>query len=362
VRAPFSQLKPWQVSVLLGFLVALIGVVKYGVGVFPAWVFLFDLSVNWSDPSQASLLEPPADYLLSNFVAAWIAGALGLTTPGPHFAFFVILAVFAVVLPFLMPVIRQSVARSRLLFIAIAGGATLPVLLLWANGYDSVTVIGLSLAALCRNKYFAALGWFVATLNHPSIGVVALIAWSVVALWAHRSVLRVAIAGSAVVLAGILNGMLMDVWGGSTSRLDWFREQTFEEYVQGFFSSMPLVILSSLGVLWFVLLRPTIAKVGVVKILITEAIVLSLALPWITFDTSRTVALSLLAAMLAVVVMLPDLVEDRVVTSAWRNIGLVAAVIPVPVIWSGELIYAGWESFFQIDDALQFPDWYPVGN
>lgn len=357
-----SRLKPWQVSVLLGFLVALIGVVKYGVGAFPAWVYLFDLSVNWSDPSQALLLEPPADYLLSNFVAAWVAGALGLTTPGPHFAFFVILAVIAIVFPFLMPVIRQSVARSRLLFMAIAGGAILPVLLLWANGYDSVTVIGLSFAALCRNKYLAAIGWFVATLNHTSIGVVSVIAWGVVSLWAHRSPIRVALAGVAVLVAGVLNGMLMDAWGGSTSRLDWFREQTLEDYIQGFFSSMPLVFLGSLGVLWFVLLRPRIFQLGVVKVLITEAIVLSLLLPWITFDTSRTVALSLLAAVLAVVVLLPDLVEDRVINSAWRNIGLVAAVMPMPVIWTGELLYGGWEGFFTIDDSLQFPDWYPVSN
>lgn len=358
----FSRLKPWQVSALLGCLVALIGVVKYGVGAFPAWVYLFDLSVNWADPSQAALLEPPADYLLSNFVAAWVAGALGLTSPGPHFAFFVILALVAIVFPFFMPVIRQSVMRSRLLFIAMAGGALLPVLLLWANGYDAVTVIGLSFAALCRNKYLAALGWFLATLNHPSIGVVALISWSVVSLWAHRSVIRVAVGGVAVLVAGVLNGMLMDAWGGSTSRLDWFREQTLEQYIQGFFSSMPLVILGSLGVLWFVLLRPQIFKVSVVKVLITEAIVLSLLLPWITFDTSRTVALSLLAAVLTVIVLLPDLVEEPVINSAWRNIGLVAAIMPMPVIWTGELLYGGWEGFFTIDDALQFPDWYPVSN
>lgn len=358
----FSRLKPWQVSVLLGFVVAFIGVVKYGVGVFPAWVYLFDLSVNWADPSQASLLEPPADYLMSNFVAAWIAGALGFSSAGSHFAFFVCLAVFAIVFPFLMPVVRESVGRSRLLFIALAGGVILPVLLLWANGYDSVTVIGLSFAALCRNKYLATLGWFVATLNHPSIGVVALIAWSVVSLWVHRSVIGVAVAGVAVLLAGVLNGILMDAWGGSTSRLDWFREQTLDQYVQGFFSSMPLVFFGSLGALWFVLLRPRIFQLGVVKVLIVEALVLSLLLPWITFDTSRTVALSLLAAVLTVVAVLPDLVEDTVINSAWRNIGLVAAIVPVPVIWSGALLYGGWESFFVIEESLEFPDWYPVSQ
>ena len=155
--AALTRLRPWQSSVLLGFLVAIVGLVKYGIGVFPSWIYMYDLSVNWSDPTLSSLMVAPADYLQSNFVAAWLAGALGFTTVVSHFAFHVVLAIFAIVLPFLMPVVRSSVARSRFMFIAIAGGATLPVLLLWVNGYDAVTLIGLGFAALCRNKYWAVL-------------------------------------------------------------------------------------------------------------------------------------------------------------------------------------------------------------
>ena len=355
-----TRLLPWQISLLLGLLAALVGLVKYGIGVFPSWIYMYDLSVNWSDPSLSPLMVPPADYLQSNFVAAWVAGALGFTTVVSHFAFHVVLAIFAIVLPFLMPVVRESVARSRLMFIAIAGGATLPVLLLWVNGYDAVTLIGLGFAALCRNKYVAGLGWFIATLNHPSVGIVALVVWAIVSWWSNRSVVRIAVAGVGVGLGGFLNGYLMDAWGGSTSRLDWFSEQSFDEYVQGFFSSMPLLFFSSLGVLWFVLLRPSFARLSLVRILIAEAVLLSLILPWITFDTSRTVALSLFAAVLCVVAALPDLLEERDVDSAWRNTSLVASIVPVPVIWSGALLYGGWESFFELDTALLPPEGYAV--
>jgi len=355
-----ARLRPWQISVLLGLLAALVGLVKYGIGVFPDWIYMYDLSVNWTDPSLAPLMVPPADYLQSNFVAAWVAGLLGFTTVVSHFTFHVVLAIFAVVLPFLMPVVRSCVARSRFMFIAIAGGATLPVLLLWVNGYDAVTVIGLGFAALCRNKYAAGLGWFIATLNHPSIGIVALVAWVGVSWWSNRSVIRIAVAGVAVAVGGWLNGYLMDAWGGSTSRLDWFSERPFEEYVQGFFTSMPLLFFSSLGVLWFVLLRPKVFRLGVVRILIVEAVALSLLLPWITLDTSRTVALSLFAAALCVVAALPDLLEEDVAASAWRNTALVAAIIPVPVIWSGAVLYGGWESFFDLDTALLPPEGYAV--
>ena len=355
-----ARLRPWQISLLLGLLAALVGLVKYGIGVFPSWIYMYDLSVNWTDPSLSPLMVAPADYLQSNFVAAWVAGALGLTTVVSHFTFHVLLAIFAIALPFLMPVVRSSIARSRLMFIAIAGGATLPVLLLWVNGYDAVTVIGLGFAALCRNKYLAGLGWFIATLNHPSMGILALVVWAGVSWWSERSVVRVAIAAVAVGLGGFINGFLMDAWGGSTSRLDWFSQREFDEYVQGFFSSMPLLFFSSLGVLWFVLLRPRVFRLGLVRILIAEAVLLSLLLPWITFDTSRTVALALFAAVMCVVAALPDLLEESDVASVWRNTGLVAAIIPVPVIWSGALLYGGWESFFELDTALLPPEGYAV--
>ena len=356
-----SRLRPWHISLLLGGLVAFIGVVKYGIGVFPSWIYMYDLSVNWSDPSASPILVPPADYLRSNFVAAWLAGALGFTTVTSHFVFHVLLAILAIILPFLMPSVRQSAPRARMMFIAMAGGAVLPVLLLWANGYDAVTVIGLGFAALCRNKYVAVSGWFIATLNHPSVGVVALLAWAVVTLWLHRSSIRagvgvIALATGGVVLGGLINSVLMQAWGGSTSRLDWFREQSFSDFASGFFLSMPLLFFSSLGVLWFVLLRPQVFRLGVVRVLIAEAVVLSLVLPWITLDTTRTVVLSLFAAILVVV----PVVADHQLTWDWRGMGVVAALVPVPVIWSGALLYGGWESFFNLDTALLPPDGYAV--
>ena len=152
----------------------------------------------------------------------------------------------------------------------------------------------------------------------------------------------------------------MDACGGSTSRLGWFSQRPFDEYVQGFFSSMPLLFFSSLGVLWFVLLRPRFARLRLFRILIDEDVLLSLILPWITLDTSRTVALALFAAVLCVVAALPDLLEERDVASAWRNTSLVAVIVPVPVIWSGALLYGGWESFFELDTALLPPEGYAV--
>ena len=57
---------------------------------------------------------------------------------------------------------------------------------------------------------------------------------------------------------------------------------------------------------------------------------------------------------------LPDLLEEEVVLGAWRNTSLVAVIVPVPVIWSGALLYGGWESFFDLDTALLPPEGYLV--
>ena len=39
-----TRLRPWQISLLLGLLAALVGLVKYGIGVFPSWIYMYDLS------------------------------------------------------------------------------------------------------------------------------------------------------------------------------------------------------------------------------------------------------------------------------------------------------------------------------
>ena len=87
-----KSLKTWQIAGLLGALAALVVVVKYGVGVFPSWVYLYDIDRNWQDPSLAPLMAPPADYLQPNFALAWIAGVLDLLSASSYFIFHLVVA------------------------------------------------------------------------------------------------------------------------------------------------------------------------------------------------------------------------------------------------------------------------------
>ena len=97
-----NRLRPWQIALLLGFLTVLVGLVKYGIGVFPVWIYMHDLSVNWAGPSLSPLTVAPADNLQSNFVAEWLVGLFGFTPVVSHFTFHVVLAIFVIALPNLL--------------------------------------------------------------------------------------------------------------------------------------------------------------------------------------------------------------------------------------------------------------------
>ena len=97
-----NLLRPWQISLLLGFLAALVGLVKYGIGVFPVWIYIHDLSVNWAYPSLSPLMVAPANYLQSNFVDEWLAELFGFTPVVSHFTFHVVLVIFVIALPNLL--------------------------------------------------------------------------------------------------------------------------------------------------------------------------------------------------------------------------------------------------------------------
>jgi len=355
----FTRLAPWKISLLLGALVAGIAVAKYGVGTYPDWIYPYDLAANWQDPSQSTLLTPPADYLKSNFVAAWLAGFLGLLSATEYFIFHLALALIAIMLPFWMPATLRSPGLSRTLFIVVCGGPVVAFLLLWVNGYDAVTVIGLVIAALSRNPFFGSVGWLLAALNHTSIGIVALVVWIPIVVISDsrgRALSRSALALGGVAIGIGLNSLLMNAWGGSTSRLSWFTERGFSEFVDAYWSSMPIVIFSGLGIAWLLFLLPEIRSTAVGRILLIEALGLSLILPIVSLDATRTVGLGILAALLTAVVALQPEIER--IGKPMRILALAAAIIPIPIVWSGKLLAIGWGSFLQLDQALQPPDGY----
>ena len=354
--------RPSLVAAALAALAVLVVVIKNGIGVFPSWPFLLNLAENWQDPAAAPLLVPPADYLKANFVAAWLAGAFGFVSPQAYVIFNLILTVFALLLPFAMPAVRRQVRTAMLLFIAIVGGPIAVVLLTWVGGYDAISVIGLTIAALARHPIVGAVGWLLVGLNHPSLALLGFAAWvPIVVVSSDRmAAVRRSVTGLAgVVLGAVLSTLIVNGWGGATNRWEWFitNEEApgFAEIVAVFFP----VLFGTVGVLWFVFLRPSFLRTWVVRILVIEVVVLTLVLPFFVLDITRVIALVMLAALLTWIAAAEGVHGSQAIRNVDRQLFLPAVIVPIPLVWEGAVIFGNPASTLTVFEGLELPEWYP---
>lgn len=367
MTAPSTRLRQgaWT-SLALGLLAIGICVVKYGIGVFPSWLHLFDITAHWTDPSAAPLMIPPADYLLTNFPAAWLSGLLGMSTPSKYFIFNLALSLIALAVPFMFSSVRNTRMGPRYLFMFVVGGPISIVLLSWVGGYDAISVIGLGIAVLARHRVVSAAGWFLVALNHPVLAVAALVLWLPM-MWLlserrrGRTPIIVAAVGALGVAAGYLaNRVVTDSWGGTTSRWDWLQDRGFDEFIAQYVAGLPYVFFAALGAFWIVVLNPSVRSRLTTRLLIVEALVACALLPLISLDSSRIVALALYAVTLTWILGVVSSSDEDELLGGWRWSALVCSIIPVPLMWDGDLLYPGWSSFSDIGTQLTPPEGYIV--
>ena len=338
-------------------------VLKNGIGVFPSWPFLLNFAEYWSDPSTASLLVPPADYLKANFVAAWISGALGFTTPTAYFFFNLVLTGIALTLPFLMTVVRQRSRTSLLMFITIVGGPIAVVLLTWVGGYDAVSVIGITVAALARHSIVGAIGWLLVGMNHPSLAVLGFLVWlPIVMVTSVRSdVLRRSSLGFlGLVLGAGISTALVNAWGGATNRWEWFIANDQALTLHDFLGVVWPALFGTVGVLWFVLLRPKFLRTWVVRVLVGEIVILTIALPFFVLDVTRVIALVMFAPVLVWIANAESIHGSGTIGAVNRQLVLPAIIVPIPLVWEGNIIFGDPSTTFSFMDRLELPEWYPL--
>lgn len=341
---------PRLYSAILGLLVAFIGVVKYGIDIFPGWINLFTVSQNLSDPRISPILAGEQDYILSSSTSAVF---LGLIPGSNQFVFItgsVLFTFFALLLPFFAPRISYSKNTSRLLFIFMAGGALLPLLLTWIGSYDPVTVIGITLALGFRHRLICLSGWIIAGFNHSPLGVISLIAvgviyWSISQENSMESRIKPMLLGSIGLFIGfLLNAGLMSYWGGVTSRWELYRNYDLSFYVNNSIASMPILIFSALGVGWLVLLRPSLLKHTATKSLLTLGAIAPVLASLTTLDQSRVTAVALFAPIFAFVICSQQIISPLEFRRVWKNLALAAALVPIPLYHMGSLEQNGWQS------------------
>ena len=337
-------------SALLGLLVAFIGVVKYGIDIWPGWSNMFAIAQTLSDPQVSSVLAGEQDYILSSPASALVLGII----PGSNQFVFVsgsvLLALFALVLPFLSPRIAHSKDKARILFIFMAGGALVPLLLTWIGSYDPMTVIGLTLALGFRQRVISLAGWALTGFNHSTLGIISLASVAII-LWATPTEstandrIKPLLTGAAGLFVGfLLNAALINFWGGATSRWELFRGYPFSFYINNTIAAMPMLIFSALGVGWLVLLRPQWLKLPATKVLVGLGLFLPVLVSLTAVDQSRVAVMALFAPLMAYIVCVQTQIMQNELRRAWKNLRIAAAIVPIPLFLLGSLEQNGWQS------------------
>lgn len=349
--------RPTVFALVLGVMAIALGLLRYGVGAFPSWEYLHDIAVHWQDPGRAPLMEANSDYLKGNATTAWMAGALGLLGKVPYFGFQLAWTIAALLIPFLAAPIRRDPDRARIVFVVLAGGALLPVMLGWIGGYDALTVIGVTIAATSRARRWLALGWFLVALNHPGIAAMCLVAWAPLAVALMRDRRRLlashlGVAVAAVVVGAVINGRIVAAWGGAHDRLTMYLWANPWHYVTDTVANWPVMLFTVLGVAWLVVLHPGIRTTTTGRILIAEAVIVSIVVPVLIIDATRDAALIMLAPLLAWAAFSDEAKPLGAPSHTWQLLAIAAAITPIPVIWEAQVHLSTWSSIAHIQEAL----------
>jgi len=343
---------PLVFTVLLATSALFITILKTGIGIHPEWHRLWDGAIHWLDISQSPLLAEGDASLRSNIVGSWLSGAMGFDTAHRYLFMAMLLAALAIVLPIILAYRDNSTTRVKLAFIFVAGGSLAPIALTWIGGYDAISIIALIIAVMVRRQLVSTISWFVLALNHSPIALFALAAWLPIAwlIWHWDSVVRVISATTSVIVGSFVMHEITSAWGGSADRFALFRTIPFDAILHCYKSMLPFTIFSVLGIGWVVLADREIRRSTIGKVLIIEGLAISFLIPLVAVDASRIAGLIVIAPIFAWVAhaQIPDQSAERI----WRHTWLLAAIVPVFLVWQGALLHPGWNHLEIVQRAL----------
>jgi hypothetical protein len=172
----------------------------------------------------------------------------------------------AILLPFMMSAVRDTVTTSRVRFVMPSGGPVLALLLTWLGGYDTLCVNGATIAVLSRRAPVSALGWGLFALGHSTIAVIAFPLWGpLLLLGLHAADKRTSwkriLWGLAGLAVGYLSVALLTAsWGGVTSRWGAYRLHSVDYCINAIIAGMHMITFIALGAGWIVLLDRSVRR------------------------------------------------------------------------------------------------------
>lgn len=314
---------------------------KYGFSLFPDYSMQLTLAKSWQDPVVDGhvALSSPLSFL--------IPGLLGLTSDAAFFAWSLVVAIAAIVAPLLIGG-RHVSTRSRLLiFVLVIGGPLSAVLVNWIGGYDAYIVLLICGAILTRHRWLALLCWGVLGLQHFEIALVSWVLTSVVRLArgkAQRSNLfeLLAVGTGALALQGLLNALQV-----TSSRIDTLNYFGLPFLISRFSLNPWLIGFSALGVGWLLLVAPEIFRRKGVPSMIVISVASVFLIGPVVLDQTRVLALILLAPMLWLVSQVGVEMTSSTTVRVFRRYGVIAALMPVVVVWGGEVQQSGYGALLE---------------
>ena len=330
-------------AVLVGMLAIAVGLIKYGISLYSGWGNLFEVTRNFTGPN----LDPSQDFVLPNAGFAAFLGWVGVQSTQLWISIHVCVVIVALIAPFLMPRIRRQASLLRVVFVVIVGGPVLPVLLEWVGSYDSLTVLGLVLAALGQRHIVRIIGWTLVGVGHVELGFVAaalLIAYKFVNApredRIRQSGVDILVAAGPLLVMSVLTSALVASWGGASSRIDLALANPIDNAYK-FALVMPAMLFSVLGVLWIILLRRSEIRRRRTWSLVLIVVAISLTLPFFFHDHTRV--LGILSFPLTLAWIIDQ--SNRQASQIWSRFAVAAVIIPIPVFVMGSVMFGGIINF-----------------
>lgn len=351
-RVKTAAAHPLVFTAFLAIAASAITVLKTGIGIHPEWHRLWDGAIHWQDISQSPLLAEGDASLRSNVVGSWLSGALGFQSPKRYLTFAMVLAAIAIVLPIALAYRKENTQRAKLAFIFVAGGSLAPIALTWIGGYDAISIIALTTAVMARKQWISLIAWFVLAMNHAPVAILALIAWVPIALvmWKWDATARV-ITSSLATLAGAAGmHIITNAWGGSADRFALFKAIPFEELWRCYITMLPVTVFSILGIGWVVLADRSLRRSTIGKVLIIESLAISLLIPLVAIDATRIAGMIVIAPIFTWIAHAH--MNQPATQRIWRHTWLLAAIVPIFLVWQGAILHPGWGNIDVVNRAF----------
>ena len=351
-RVTTAAANPLYFTAFLAFAALAVTVLKTGIGIHPEWHRLLDGAIHWQDISQSPLLAEGDASLRSNVVESWLSGALGFQSPKRYLTFAMVLAAIAIVLPIALAYRKDNTQRVKLAFIFVAGGSLAPIALSWIGGYDAVSIITLITAVMVRKQWNSLIAWFVLAMNHAPVALLAFLAWVPIALviWKRDATARIVTSALATIAGAGAMHVITNAWGGSTDRFALFTAIPFDALWHAYITMLPITVFSILGIGWIVLADRSLRRSTIGKVLIIESLAISLLIPLVAIDATR------IAGMIALAPIFTWIAHAQLNTPAteriWRRTWLIAAIVPIFMVWQGTILHPGWGNTDVIQKAL----------